>query len=178
MLDRRGTEPEIIAKAREAGVDLQNPGHPLLAHSYQNGRLFYVFYKTVAGAVGPQEYVLQRIRKEERFYATPSDRRPQRVVTFLVEVFKLRDGALKRADEHYGSYSLNRHYKRETVKDYEIGFGQINRVATGAAWPFEKTVLYKLLPNPRQRRGERSGGGWAKRGWWKSLACGSSRVRF
>lgn len=143
--DRRGPEPEIVTKARKLGIDMANPSHPLLVHSFKDGRLFHAFYKTVEQAHGPQSYLIQRIRKTERFYATPNDPNPRTQVTFLVEVFKLRDGALKKPDQHYGSYGLSQYHKREIVKEYEVGFGQIPNIAQGAAWPFERNVLYKSI---------------------------------
>lgn len=53
--DKRRTEPEIITKARKLGIDLQNPTHPLLVHSYRRGRLFYLFYKNVDVVRGFQQ---------------------------------------------------------------------------------------------------------------------------
>jgi hypothetical protein len=138
-------EARRVKQAAELGIDLENPEHPLLVHSFRNGRLFYVFYKTVERAEGSQAYLLQRIRKTERFYASASDGNPKTQVTYLVEAFKLRDGGLKKADEHYASYGLSNWYKREVVKEYEIGFGEIENVATGAAWPFENRILYKAI---------------------------------
>ena len=141
----KGSKNRVMLEAREAGLDLLKPNHPLLPHAYQNGKLFYVFYKTTEEARGPQQYLLQRIRKEERYYSSPSSRTPRTVVTYLVEAFKLRDGSLKKADQHYGSYSLGNNFRREVIKDYEIGFGEIDGLATGTAWPFDNTILYKAI---------------------------------
>jgi hypothetical protein len=135
----------VIQEAREAGLDLLKPNHPLLPHSYRDGKLFYVFYKTTREAKGAQDYLLQRIRKEERYYASATDKNPRTVVTWLVEAFKLRDGSLKKADQHYGSYSLRNNFRREIIKEYEIGFGEIDGLATGQPWPFDRNVLYKEI---------------------------------
>lgn len=142
----------VREEAREAGLDLLKPNHPLLPHAYEKGKLFYVFYKTTSEARGPQQYLLQRIRKEEKSYATATDNKPRTVVTYLVEAFKLRDGSLKKADQHYGSYSLGKNFKREVVKEYEIGFGEIEGTATGEPWPFERNVLYKEIQPYRPDR--------------------------
>ena len=138
-------EPKVVTEGRTVGLDLHRPKHPLLAHCCVDGRLFYVFYKTVEDAVGPQQYLIQRIRKTERTYASPTDQTPDVRVTYLVEAFKLRDGALKRADQHYGSFGINDCYRREVVKEYEIGFAEIDGIATGAAWPFARNVLYEPI---------------------------------
>ncbi len=143
--DKRQAEAEIVTKARNVGIDLRDPSHPLLVHSYKDGRLFYVFYKTMGRASGPRSYLIQRIRKVERFYASPGDAKPRTQETFLVEAFKLREGSMKKADQHYGSYGISSYHKREVVKEYEIGFGQIDNIASGARWPFERSVLYKRI---------------------------------
>lgn len=140
-------EPTIVDAGQAAGVDVHRPCHPLLIHSYTGGRLFYVFYKMVDEAAGSQRYLLQRIHKIERFYASPDDRNPRVQESFLVEAFKLRDGSLKRADQHFGSFGLGNYYRREVVKEYEIGFGEIPGVATGDEWPFRRNILYKALQN-------------------------------
>lgn len=142
--DKRGREPEIITIARNAGVSLHKPTHPLLAHSYKEGRLFYVFYNNLENALGPHHYLIQRIRKEERFYSSTAQN-PKIKVTYLVEVFKLKNGALKGADQHYGSYGISNYYKREIIKEYEVGFGQINNIASGREWPFQSNILYKEI---------------------------------
>jgi hypothetical protein len=138
-------EPDIINAGQAAGVDVLQPPHPLLIHAYAGGRLFYVFYKTVEDATGPRQYLLQRIHKTERFYASPDDRNPRVQETYLVEAFKLRDGSLKRADQHFGSFGLGDCYRREVVKEYEIGFGELEGIATGDEWPFRKRVLYHAI---------------------------------
>ena len=141
--DKRGTEPEIITRARKLGINLQKPSHPLLVHSYKGGNLFYLFYKTVENASAPQHYLIQRIRKEERFYSSATDWNPKTRITYLVEVFKLQDGTLKKADQHVGSYGISSYYKREIIKEYEIGFGRINNTLSSAEWPFDRNILYK-----------------------------------
>lgn len=135
----------VMQEAREAGLDLLKPNHALLPHAYRDGKLFYVFYKTTQGAKGSQDYLLQRVRKEERNYASAADKNPRTVVTYLVEAFKLREGGLKKADQHYGSYSLRNNFRREIIKEYEIGFGEIDGVATGSPWPFARNILYKEI---------------------------------
>jgi hypothetical protein len=138
-------EPEIFDAGQAAGVNVSRPCHPFLIHSYAGGRLFYVFYKTVEEAAGSQKYLLQRIHKTERFYMTPDDHNPRVQESYLVEAFKLRDGSLKRADQHFGSFGLGEYYRREVVKEYEIGFGELPGIATGDEWPFRRNILYKAI---------------------------------
>jgi len=140
-------EPSIIDAGQAAGIDVRQPAHPLLIHAYAGGRLFYVFYKTVEEAAGPKQYLLQRIHKTERFYASPDDRNPRVQESYLVEAFKLLDGSLKRPDQHFGSFGLGDCYRREVVKEYEIGFGELEGVATGDEWPFRKRFLYQAIHN-------------------------------
>jgi hypothetical protein len=112
----------IFKHARSAGVDLRRWREPLLVHCYRNGRLFYLFYKTTENALADRPYLIQRIRKTERAWPMPGAK-PEVRVTYQVEVFKTFAGALKRADQHYGSFGLRDYARREIVKEYEIGFG-------------------------------------------------------
>lgn len=140
-------EPDIIDAGQAAGIDVLQPAHPLLIHAYVGGRLFYVFYKTVDEAAGPRQYLLQRIHKTERFYTSRDDRNPRVQESYLVEAFKLQGGSLKRPDQHFGSFGLGDCYRREVVKEYEIGFGELEGMATGDEWPFRKRVLYHAFQN-------------------------------
>ena len=92
---RRTKETKIYKLAKAAGVDLEDPSHPLAVVSYQDGRLFYVFYKIGEGAVGDRPYLIQRIKKTERTWATPDQAEPDVRTTYQVEVFKTFAGALK-----------------------------------------------------------------------------------
>jgi hypothetical protein len=145
-------EPRILATGRKAGVDLRRPDHPLLVQCYSGGRLFYVFYKTVEQASGSKRYLIQRIRKIERYYTSPDDQAPEIRETFLVEAFKLHGGALKRADQHFASYGIDGYYKREVVKEYEIGYAEIEGVASGDEWPFGADVLYEPIQDYQEDR--------------------------
>jgi hypothetical protein len=137
-------ETGLFKTAQRAGVDLLRPPHPILPFRYEDGRLFYLFYKTTENALGDRAYLIQRIRKVERSWKTP-DAAPEERVTWLVEVFKLRGGELKREDQHYGSFGLHGDDRREIVKEYEIGFGEIEGVCEGNAWPYDAGDLYREL---------------------------------
>jgi hypothetical protein len=143
-------DTEIHRIASRAGVDLRAPNHPRMAYRYANGRLFYLFYKTVENAFGDRPYVIQRIRRTERTWASEDDETPEEKTTHQVEVFKLRDDAIKRPDQHHGSFGIHQHYRREVVKEYEVGFGEVPGLCEGTTWPFAPGILFTYL----QRYGE------------------------
>lgn len=138
-------EEDLYKRALKLGVDLAEPQRdPVVAHTWRDGRLFYVFYKTVENAFLDRPYVIQRIKRTERNWATP-DAPPEEKVTYQVEVFKLLGGAQKRADQHHGIYSIGDRHRREIVKEYEIGFGHVPEVCEGTEWPFDRGRLFEYL---------------------------------
>ncbi len=141
----RLSESETYKTAMKEGVDLTRPPHPIVAFRRNGDRVYYLFYKTTENAFGDRPYVIQRIRKVERAWKTP-DATPEERVRWQVEVFKTLRGELKNADEHYGSFGLQGNHRREIVKEYEIGFGEIPGVCEGQAWPFEGTLFRMLQP--------------------------------
>lgn len=142
---RNTQQTSIYKTAKAAGVDLESPAHPLAVASYENDRLFYVFYKIAEGLVGDRPYVVQRIKKTERAWATADQEQPDVRTTYQVEVFKTFAGALKRADEHHGSYGLGENHRREIVKEYEIGFGEVPGLCEGTDWPFDDERLFEYV---------------------------------
>ena len=116
-------------------------------HSFKNGELFFIFSTNVDNVYSSRKYLIQRIRKETREYFPAADRDPVINVTYLVEAFKLLDGKFKGkgGDIHCGNYALGNLYKREIIKDYEIGFGEIVNIAVGEEWPFGNHILYKEI---------------------------------
>ena len=140
------TKDTPLRKAAEAsGIDIGAPEHPLLIQSFQNGRLFYVFYNEAHNAFGDRAYLIQRIRKIEKNWVGAEDMPAETKETFSVEVMKILGGRTKRVDRHFASYGLGTFDRREVTKEFEIGFGKIEGVATGRAWPFEANILYKEL---------------------------------
>ena len=134
----------IGKEAAKVGLDLTKPKNPLVAMAYRDGRLFYVFYKVTDEAFGERAWMLQRIRKIERTWAT-ADAAPEEKVTWQVEAFKTNGGSLKGSDEHFGSFALRTAHRREIVKEYEIGFGELAGKAEGAGWPFAMDTLFHML---------------------------------
>ncbi|MDJ0974464.1 MAG: hypothetical protein QNJ98_08410 [Planctomycetota bacterium] len=140
---RKLKDSSIYKTAQRAGLDLTKPPHDLIAYSYENNRLFYVFYKVLEGIVSDRPYVIQRIKKTVRNW-TNAEEPPEEIVTYQVETFKTLAGSLKRADQHFGSFGLRTMHKREVVKEYEIGIATIRGDAEGRTWPYEERKLYRL----------------------------------
>ncbi len=135
---------DVGKEAAKVGLDLAKPPNPYAVAAYKEGRLFYVFYKTTEEAFGDRAWVLQRIKKIERTWKT-ADAEPEEKVTFQVEAFKTIGGSMKGSDQHYGGYSLRGAHRREVVKEYEVGFGEVPGTAAGAAWPFDRKRLFHML---------------------------------
>ena len=143
-LDDDITRTEIFRLASKRGVDLSQPDDPLLAHSFQDGYLFYVFYNRLQNAVGDRPYVIQRVKKIEKFYAADGEE-VDRKTTYLVEVFKTRAGITKGMDQHFGSFSLRDHQQRDVIKQLEIGYGEVAGKCEGTNWPFKSNILYTAI---------------------------------
>jgi len=136
-------QTKIFKVARWAGVDLAAPEHPLVAYTLRDGKLFYVFYKTVDNAFGDRPYLIQRIKKTIREYSSADDLEPRETVTYLVEALETVDGALKRPDQHFGRFSIRAFHKREIIKEYEIGFGAIPGICSQEESPIPAGHLYE-----------------------------------
>lgn len=141
----RIAETKTAQEALKRGVDLTKPAHPLVGHSFANGRLYYVFFKVVENAFGDRPYVVQRIRKTERTWTGAAGAKPEEKVTWQVEAFKTLGGTLKQADQHHGDFGLRDAVRREIVKEYEIGFGEVPGACEGTAWPFDAGDLFKMI---------------------------------
>ncbi len=142
---KRVKETETYKLARKVGLDLEDPPHDLLQHRFADERLFYVFYKTIENAFGDRPYLIQRIKRTERNWPTAEAEEPEEEVTWQVEVFKTQAGAIKRVDQHHGSYSLQGNHRRQIVKEYELGFGEVPGLCEGTDWPFAATRLFEYL---------------------------------
>lgn len=141
----KGKATDVDKAAKAVGLDLDAPPHPLVAHRLLDRQVFYVFYKTTENAFGDRPWVLQRIRKTERSWPAGADAKPEVKVTYLVEAFKTIGGVLKGEDQHYGHFHLGEFARREIVKEYEIGFGEVPGVCEGVPWPFAAGTLYQRI---------------------------------
>jgi len=134
----------VFKTARSAGMDLRRPSHPIVVASYRGGRLFHLFYKSTENALGDRPYLIQRLKRVVRSWKTV-DAEPEETVEYKVEAFKTIAGALKRPDSHWGSYRIGEYRRREVIKEYEIGFGEIPGVCEGELWPYDNKKLFKML---------------------------------
>ena len=153
-----GTPATLVKRATykaalKYGIDLRHaPGDSVVAHAWRNGRLFYLFYKTLERAYGKRTWIVQRVHRIERNWKH-GEKDPQVRETYLVEAFKLYLGKQKRPDQHKGDYGHQGFARREIVKTYEIGFADVADGAEGNAWPFRKALLFKKLQPYQQDRG-------------------------
>jgi hypothetical protein len=137
-------ETDVYREALEDGIDLDRPPHPVLVLGWDGQKLYYLFYRTTGSALGDPPYAIQRIKKIERTWKA-ADAAPEEKVTWQVEVFKTLGGELKKPDQHFGSFGLHGNHRREIVKEYEIGFGEIPGVCEGTDWPFDPGKLFLML---------------------------------
>lgn len=134
-------------------IDLTEPKQPILAAGFNGNRLFYVFFKQVYAAHGRRAYVVQRIKKTVRDWPVGEDE-PEETITYQVEVFKTFGGKFKRPDQHYGYFSLRDEFtRREIIKEYDVGIGEIPDLCEGVNWPFEERFLFKKLQGYQEERG-------------------------
>ena len=143
-----GNDPERFAStavfqaAQKSAIDLQRPEHPLLVFKYDAGRLFYLFYNDVVH-VPEGRYLIQRVKRTTINHS--SDGVSTSESAYLVEALKSAGGRSKRPDQHFGSYSLQGHERREIIKEFEVGLGEVAGVAEGAEWPFEPGKLFRRI---------------------------------
>jgi hypothetical protein len=170
----------VFKTARSAGVDLRQPSHPIIVASYRDGRLFHLFYKSTENALGDRPYLIQRLKRILRSWKS-ADAEPEETVEYKVEAFKTIAGALKRPDAHWGSYGLGEYRRREVIKEYEIGFGEIPGVCEGELWPYDKKTLFKMLQDWSRDPGLHDKVSFSRARMWRLEvsfdASGSYRVR-
>ena len=141
---RKLGESQIYRVAKAAGLDLHERTHPFVQRHRDDEKLFYVFYKTVENAFGDRPYLIQRIRRTERNWKTKGCE-PEVKTTYQVEVFKTLAGAPKHPDQHHGRYGIKDYYRREIVKEYDIGIGEVPGQCEGTSWPFSPKSLFRYL---------------------------------
>ncbi len=127
-----------------AGVNFTSSSR--IEHSYKNKRLYYIFYNDVENINSKYEFIIQRVKKTLKYYRTVYDKSPITKTSFLVEIMKTKNGSFKSgADQHYADYSLGKYYKREMLKELEIGIGKIKGIVSGTKWPYSPRKLYKRV---------------------------------
>ena len=146
----------VFKTALSAGVDLRKPSHPIVVASYRGGSLFHLFYKSTENAFGNRPYLIQRMKRVRRSWKS-ADAKPEETVEYKVEVFKTIAGALKRPDTHWGDYGIGAYQRREVIKEYDIGFGEIPGVCEGELWPYDKEALQDVAGVVQRARALRQG---------------------
>ena len=63
----------------------------------------------------------------------------------LVEAIKTRQGVLKKPDQHFGNFGIYKFERRKIVKEFVVGTGSIQGIATSGKWPFDPGILYKSI---------------------------------
>ena len=138
----------VYKAAQNCGVSITTPKHPLVVCSYDNQRMFYLFYNVVTG-VPPLEnnpaepYLIQCVKRTITDY--PRHGEPVSKVDYLVEAIKTLRGVSKKPDQHYGSFGIRDLEKRKIVKEFMVGQGEIPAVAAAGKWPFDLGILYKSI---------------------------------
>ncbi len=134
----------VYKAAENSGIDLQQPEHPLLVFKYDGGRLFYLFYNDIVN-VPDGRYLIQRVKRTTINRSSDGESTSQ--VAYLVEALKSAGGRSKRPDQHFGSFSLQGHERREIIKEFDVGLGEIAGIAEGEEWPFEPGKLFQRIQN-------------------------------
>jgi hypothetical protein len=134
----------VYKAAEKSGIDLRQPEHPLLVYRYDAGRLFYLFYNDVVN-VPDGRYLIQRVKRTTINHSSDGESTSQ--VAYLVEALKSAGGRSKRPDQHFGSFSLQGYERREIIKEFDVGLGEIAGIAEGEEWPFEPGKLFHRIQN-------------------------------
>lgn len=149
--------PEIFQKNNEAadkgGVDLNFELRNYYAKGMKGDNAFVLFYNHARAPTCRRDYLIQRVRLSKSSYdrrLTKTSSRDQ----YLVEVIKInQDKKTKKPDEHRKRYSLGNAFRRDLHADFEIGCGEIPGIAEGDAWPYESSILYRLVQDYAEEPG-------------------------
>jgi len=87
-----------------------------------------------------ERYLIQRAKRTTINHAFNGESTTQ--VAYLVEALKTIEGRSKRPDQHFGSFSLQGYERREIIKEFDVGIGEIPGIAEGDEWPFEPGKLF------------------------------------
>ena len=141
--------------AKKAGLNLSNfmEQPAVFGFNSTNKNMYMLFYNTAFSPTCKRNYLIQRVKITKSFYDN-HNKKYKETRDYLVEVMKTKGRSIKRADAHYRSYSLNKSTKRTTVVDLEIGCGVIPHKVQGRKWPYNKSILYKLVQNYSRSPGD------------------------
>ncbi len=140
--------------AEKAGLDLRKKMSKTgtSAFNKKNGNFFMLFYNLAQAPTCKRNYLVQRV-KLTKSYFDKDGKRYKRTTDYLVEVMKIKGKSLKRADEHYRSYSLNEAHRRMVDIRAEIGCGIVRGEAEGVKWPYSRRRLYERVQDYSQTPG-------------------------
>ncbi len=132
--------------ALDAEVDISQYLNNQVISTYNNkkNKFFLLFFNMIDSEGCDKDYLIQRVRIKKvsyDFYGKQSSTSWQH----LVEVFKIQNGNIKKADRHIKKYSLNKEYIREVFTDVEVGCGKIPGIVEGKHWLYGRNSLYKLI---------------------------------
>ncbi|MCP4778525.1 MAG: hypothetical protein GY880_30275, partial [Planctomycetaceae bacterium] len=74
-------------------------------------------------------------------------------VNYLVEAIKTRQGVSKKPDQHFGNFGIYKFERRRIVKEFVVGTGSIQGIATAGNWPFDPKILYKSIQSYQPKLG-------------------------
>ena len=147
---KRFQQTGVYKAAQTCGVSIAPSDNPFVACAFKNRRMFYLFYNVVTRVPGLQHqlgepYLIQTVKRTITDY--PLHGKPISHVNYLVEAIKTRQGVSKKPDQHYGNFGIYKFERRKIVKEFIIGKGSIQGIATAGKWPFDPGILYKSIQN-------------------------------
>lgn len=119
----------LYANAKKMGIDAVSPNHPLVAHGFKDGQLFYLFYTMLEEAFGGP-CLVQRIKRTAKDYSSLEDANPKTTITYKIEVDKTETSLTRHAE----FLSLGQLAKREITMEFEVGFLELEHVPEDPGW--------------------------------------------
>ena len=149
-----GNDPErfrqtgVYKAAQVCGASIAPPDNPFVVCTFKNRRMFYLFYNVVTRVPALQNqsdepYLIQTVKRTITDY--PPNGKPISRVSYLVEAIKTRQGVSKKPDQHFGNFGIYKFERRKIVKEFVVGTGSIQGIATSGKWPFDPGILYKSI---------------------------------
>ena len=136
----------IQTKAQEVDLDLKDILGEDCVYRQRNDDFFILFYNQIQSLGCPREYLIQKVLLEKvrigKFNKIHHEKE------YLVEVMEIDGGGSLKGgsgDEHYRMYNLGLNSERFTEVTLEMGCGEIPGVVEGDNWPFDESILYKLI---------------------------------
>lgn len=137
---------EKQALAEKSGIDLKKKMSKLGISRFNkdNGNFFMLFYNQAKAPSCRREFLVQRIKLTKSYYNSDG-KEYKRTHEYLVELFKIDEKSIRKADEHFRSYDLNEAYRRIVTVTAEIGCGVVRKKIEGRKWPYSRGSLYRQV---------------------------------